>query len=69
MEKFDFMSLIFIGCSTYVFHIQLNIPEDICTRNIEMLLREKNESYTFLRIVDHCPAYKEVRWFLGKLSF
>lgn len=58
MEKSAFMSLIYIGCSAYVFHIQLNSPEDICTRNIEILLREKNESYTFLRIVDHCPTYK-----------
>lgn len=44
MEKSAFMSLIYIGCSTYVFHIQLNIPEDICTRNIEILFREKNKS-------------------------
>lgn len=69
MEKSAFMSLIYIGCSAYVFHIQLNSPEDTCTRNIEILLREKNESYTFLRIVDHCPTYKGVRWFLDKLSF
>lgn len=42
MGKSAFMFLISIGCSTYVFHIQLTIPEDICIRDTEILLKEKN---------------------------